>query len=99
MRSKQRRTYTKEFKLEAVRLTQEPDRTAVEVAENLGINVKELYRWKQQYAEQAQASFPGSGKRAPRDEEIWQLKKKLARAEQERDILKKALAYFASEPR
>ena len=97
--SKKRRKYTKEFKLEAVRLMEEPDRRAVEVARNLGIRVERLYEWKRQYAEQARAAFPGNGRRSPRDEEIWQLKKRVARAEQERDILKKALAYFAIEPR
>ena len=96
---KQRRLYAKEFKLEAVRLMQEPDRSAVEVARNLGIRVERLYEWKRQYAKQAVAAFPGNGRRSPHDEEVWQLKKKLARAEQERDILKKALAYFAIEPR
>ena len=99
MGAKQRRAYAKEFKLEAVRLLLEPERSAVEVARNLGVEVERLYAWKRELGRQAQEAFPGNGKRSARDEEVWQLKKKLARAEQERDILKKALAYFAIEPR
>ena len=94
-----RQTFPREFKLEAVRMMLEDGRTGVEVAENLGVRVKQLYKWKQQYATQAQSVFPGNGKRTAHDEELWQLKKKLSRAEQERDILKKALAYFAIESR
>jgi len=99
MKSKRRRSFTKEFKLEAVRLMLDAERTGVEVAQNLGIGVKQLYKWKQEYASQAQAAFPGHGKRTAHDEEVWQLKKKLARTVQERDILKKALAYFAIDPK
>jgi transposase len=53
-----------------------------------------LSKWKQNY-EKLQTAFPGHGRRTAHDEEVWQLKKQLSRAEQERDILKKAVAYFA----
>lgn len=85
--------------MEAVRLVVEQGRTIADVARSLGISKGLLAQWKRDYESLSQQAFPGSGRRTAHDEEVWQLKKKLARAEQERDILKKALAYFASEPK
>ena len=68
-----------------------------DVAKSLGIAESVLSQWKKNYAKLGGQAFPGQGKRTAHDEEVWQLKKKLARAEQERDILKKAVAYFAIE--
>ena len=63
------------------------------VAESLGIRRDILNRWKREKIKHEGKSFPGQGN--PRDEEIFKLKRKLADAEEERDILKKALAIFS----
>ena len=97
--AKKRRKYTKEFKVESVRLVLDQGRTIADVARSLGIGEGVLSQWKRNYAKLTTEAFPGNGRRTAHDEEIWQLKKKLSRTEQERDILKKALAYFAIEPR
>ena len=97
--AKKRRKYTKEFKVDAVRLVIDQGRTIVDVAKSLGVAESVLSQWKKNYAKLTTEAFPGNGRRPAHDDEVWQLKKKLARTEQERDILKKALAYFAIEPR
>ncbi len=96
---KRRKTYDKEFKLNAVRLITEGGRRISEVARDLGINENNLNRWKQQYAADTTNAFPGKGKLKPEDEELRQLKKQLRDALEERDILKKALAYFSRNER
>ena len=95
--SKSRRKYSAEFKREAVQLTLEQGRTVAEVAANLGINANLLQRWKSQVKAHGPSVFPGNGRPKASDEELFRLKKDLARVQQERDILKKALAYFAKE--
>ena len=95
--AKSRRKHSAEFKREAVRLTLEPGRTVKEVAANLGIDRSLLQRWKSEMDAHGASAFPGNGRAKASDEEVIQLRKDLARAQQERDILKKALAYFAKE--
>ena len=95
--SKSRRKYSAEFKREAVQLTLERGRTVGEVAANLGINPGLLQRWRSQVKAHGPDVFPGNGRPKASDEEVLQLRKDLARVQQERDILKKALAYFAKE--
>lgn len=95
--SKSRRKYSAEFKREAVQLTLEPGRTVGEVAANLGIDRSLLQRWRSQVKAHGPDVFGGSGRPKTSDEEVVQLRKDLARAQQERDILKKALAFFAKE--
>ena len=97
--AKKRRQFTKEFKVESVRLIIDQGRSIADVARSLGVGEGVLSQWKRNYAKLSTEAFPGQGKRTAHDDEVWQLKKKLSRAEQERDILKKALAYFASEPK
>ena len=97
--AKKRRRYSKEFKLEAVGLVVKQERTIADVARSLGIRDSLLSSWKGRYAELATEAFPGKGRRTARDEEVWQLKRELGRVSEERDILKKALAYFAKESR
>lgn len=91
-----RRTYPREFKLDAVKLVAE-GRPVAEVARRLGIHVNTLHGWRAQLASDPEAAFPGQGKQSDKDAEIRELKKRLKRAEQERDILKKAAAYFAND--
>lgn len=91
----QRRKFDKEFKLNAVRLVTEGGRRVTEVARDLGINENNLHRWKQQFLDDRQNPFPGKGNLKPADEEFRQLRKQLCDVTTERDILKKALAYFS----
>lgn len=93
-----RQQFTVEFKREAVRLLDAGERPASEVAIDLGIRRNQLYKWKAELARSGELSFPGSGrKHADQDSEIVRLKRELARMTEERDILKKAAAYFAKE--
>ena len=95
--ARSRRKHSAEFKREAVRLSREPGRTVGEVAANLGVDRSLLQRWRSETEAHGADAFPGNGRPKASDEEVLQLRKELARAQQERDILKKALAYFAKE--
>lgn len=90
----QHKFYTKEFKQEAVRLAQEPDRTVIGVAQDLGISASALHRWIRETKAEGQAAFPGHGKQVltPEQAEIKRLQRELDIARQERDVLKKAVA-------
>lgn len=92
-----RQRFTAEFKREAVRLLDAGERPASEVAIDLGIRRNQLYKWKAELMRSGEMSFPGSGRKADQDSEIVRLKRELARVTEERDILKKAAAYFAKE--
>ena len=94
-----RRVYSEEFKLDAIRLIVEEKRGVAEVARTLGVNEGLLHRWKQAWQRHASTAFPGRGRQLGVEGEVAQLRRDLARARQERDILKKALAYFAKDPR
>lgn len=88
-----RRIFTEEFKKEAVRLFQEQDLTVAEVSRNLDIAPKSLRTWLSQYDA---GSLKGSlGVVTPEQLRIRELERELAIAREERDILKKATAYFA----
>lgn len=90
------RKHSAEFKREAVRLSYEPGRSVNAVAASLGIARTQLQRWRLEMRTAGADAFPG--KRRPRgsaEEEILRLRRELDRAIEERDILKKALAYFA----
>ena len=93
--------YTSEFKLEAVRLALSSDQSTAMTAKNLGIKTNTLYTWVSK-AMQDKTNLPKSPKinnvkYQELEQENRNLKTKLKRAEQERDILKKAAAYFASQ--
>lgn len=91
--------YPKEFKLEAVKLVLEQGLSQTQAASNLGISQSLIGRWVRQVRSNGQESFPGNGKLLPADEKVKTLEKELRRVTQERDILKKAIAYFAEVPR
>ena len=97
MGAKGRKSYSREFKLDAVRLVEGDKRSVASVAGSLGISESMLHRWREALSADAETAFPGRGRQSGSDAEIASLKRKLTRAQQERDILKKALAYFASE--
>jgi len=98
MNSEPRRKFDQDFKRNAVLLCEEPGRSVVDVAENLGINKDLLYRWRREYhMANGQYVFPGNGIEAltPDQKRIRELEKKLRDTEMERDILKKAMAIFS----
>jgi transposase len=96
--SRIRRTFTPQFKKDAVALVL-GGRTVNEVAHDLGIARSLLQRWKTQLAREPElpTAFPGSGRLAPQAEQLRQLQQRLRAVTEERDILKKALAYFADD--
>ena len=93
-----RRTYDKEFKKEAVQLVLEEGYKAAEVERNLGIGSNIVSRWVREAKEDPEYAFPGKGRLKPPDEELRSLKRELERVKRERDILKKAVAIFSTDP-
>ena len=92
---KSRRKHSREFKIEAVKQVVEKGRSVSEVAAGLGVHPNMLSRWKAELESEGTIAFPGNGKPGASEEEIRRLRRALAIAEQERDILKKAVAFFA----
>jgi transposase len=92
-----RRTYTPEFKAEAVKLVTEQGYSIAEAARSLGIHQTLLRSWKQALEVQSDQPFPGHGKLPPFEEELRRLRTENQRLRVERDILKKATALFALE--
>jgi len=97
MPKRKRASYSREFKLEAVGLITKKGYSIAEASRNLGIEYSVLRRWKIQLADDPQNAFPGKGKLKAPDEEFRRIKRELERVKEERDILKKALAYFAED--
>jgi transposase len=95
--SRKYKRYSKEFKLEAVRLAESADKPVTEVARELGIRVNQIYKWKQEVEAKTDAAFPGKGRQSGRAAELSQLRKENERLRLENEILKKAAAYFAKE--
>jgi transposase len=93
---KTRRRYDRVFKEGAVRLVVENGQTIAGTARDLGITENMLMRWKKEYLEDA---FPGHGRMKPEEAELHHLKRRVADLEQEREILKKALAIFSRHPK
>lgn len=92
-----RKQFTPEFKREAVQLVESGSRPASELARELGIARNQLYNWQTELRARGAGAFSRSGARKERTTEIARLKRELARVTEERDILKKAAAYFARE--
>jgi len=95
MPKKKYRRYSPEFKRHALKRASEDGTTDRAVCAELGISERQLRRWRDQYRLLGDQAFPGQGKK--RDDEITDLKRKLAKAEQERDFLKDAAVFFAKE--
>ena len=93
-----RKTFSKEFKQEAVRQLEQSDKSPNEIAIDLGVRRNQLYKWQAQLKEQGEDAFRGSGRRPlDQSDEVTRLRKELAEVKMERDILKKAAAYFAKD--
>lgn len=96
-----RRRFTREFKLEAVRLVNEGNESVSAIAERLGIRPDMLRNWKRQVAGLPRTEknniFKGQGKVTGQEEELKRLRREVEQLQQERDFLKKAAAYFAKE--
>jgi transposase len=91
----ERRQYDKEFKLHAVRLSLEKGKSVASVSKDLGIAENNLWRWREQYAKSGEKAFPGTGHLEPDTAELVRLRRELKKVTEERDILKKALAFFS----
>ena len=92
-----RRKFSREFKVEAVRMVNEGNRSMNQVARELGINANVLGRWKRQLSDDPRHAFPGKGKLKEPDEENRRLRRENERLRTERDILKKAISIFSKE--
>jgi transposase len=95
-RNHQRRRFDKAFKVEAVRLLVQREKPASQLALELGVERNQLYKWQEQLRQHGEAAFAGPGaKRVSERSEVERLRRELAKVTEERDILKKAAAYFA----
>jgi len=93
-----RKTFSKEFKIEAVRLMKAGGKPVSQLALELGVRRNQLYKWEDQLCRNGEAAFGKPGPKPKADEdEVVRLRRELARVKEERDILKKAAAYFARE--
>jgi len=93
----ERRKFTREFKLEAVRLIKDRGVSYVQASQDLNVHTSQLRDWVKKFSDDPQHAFPGNGQMKPEQLEIAQLKREVAKLKAERDIQKKAAAYFARE--
>jgi transposase len=93
----QRRKFSREFKIEAVRLIKERGVSVAQAARDLEVHENVLRKWVREFAADPGRAFPGHGQMKPEQLEIERLRREVARLKAERDILKKAAAYFARE--
>ena len=92
---KEQRTFTREFKQEAVQLVRSSKKSQAQIARDLGIADSTLHHWCKHFAEHGEQAFPGSGHQTPQEEEMRHLKRENELLRQERDILKKAIGIFS----
>ena len=92
-----RKVYTPEFKLAAVKMITEQKLSVAEVARRLGVTGNRLHEWTTSVAKKGADAFPGSGHLTPLEEENRKLRADVKRLETERDIPKKAAAFFATQ--
>lgn len=97
---KTRRQFTREFKLETVEFLLRGNKSAAEVARDLGIRTGLLHRWKREHLNDKNHSFPGTGHlQDPEEERLRKLERELRSVTEERDILKKVVAIFSTTPK
>jgi len=93
----QRRQFTREFKVEAVKLVRERGVSIAQTARDLDVHENQLRKWIKQYHGDPGQAFPGHGNPKPEQAEIERLRREVQKLKAERDILKKAAAYFAKD--
>ena len=93
--TKSRKKYTREFKLETLRLLETSGKSKAQIERDLGLGVGALTRWQKQLAAESEHAFPGHGRLTPDQERVRQLERENVILRQERDILKKAVAIFS----
>ena len=89
--------YSREYKLEAVRLIRERGVSMAQVARDLGVHLNTIRVWLRAVEDDGEDAFPGKGRLKPEVAEIERLRREVVRLKAERDILKKAAAYFAKD--
>ena len=94
--SKKRKQYTREFKLEALKLWETSGKSAAQIEQDLGLTKGRLYRWKKDLKQGGDDAFPGHGRQIGLEEEVRRLRHELEITRQERDILKEAVGIFAA---
>lgn len=93
-----RNTFSREFKLEAIRLMETGDKKAADLARELGVPRNKLYLWREELkAKDGETAFPGSGRRSGKEAALAALQRENERLREENAILKKAAQYFARE--
>ena len=92
-----RKRFSPEFKREAVRLLETSQKPPADLARELGVRRNQLYKWKEQLSKRGAGAFPGPGRGSGSNDELTRLRRELEKVKEERDILKKAAAYFAKE--
>jgi transposase len=95
--TQKRKHYSKQFKIDAVKLVTEHGFNVSEAARNLGIHHSSLRHWKKEFESDGNQAFPGKGNLSAEKDELNRLRKENKRLRMERDILKKATAFFAKE--
>jgi transposase len=93
--TKPRKQYTREFKMEAVRLLETSGKSARQLERELGIGAGNLWRWRKKFAADGEDAFPGQGRLTPEQARIRRLERENEILRQQRDILKKAVAIFS----
>jgi transposase len=93
----QRRRFSREFKLDAVKLVKERGVSAAQAARDLDVHENVLRKWVKEFGSDPVQAFPGHGQMKPEQQEIERLKREVNKLKAERDILKKAAAFFARE--
>lgn len=96
--SKHRKTYSREFKLEAIRLAESSGRPITQLERELGLSQGTIAHWRREVRQNGAEAFPGQGHLLPSDERLRQLERENALLRQERDILKKAIGVVSQKP-
>jgi transposase len=91
----QRRTYTKEFKLETLKLAETSEKSVSQIEREMGLPAGVIFRWQRQLRQDGGRAFPGHGNLKEAETRIEQLEKENANLRMERDILKKAVRVFS----
>jgi transposase len=92
---KKRAKYDRQFKEDAVNMVINGGQSVSEAARDLGISPNVLHRWKRELTKEGSNAFPGKGRMSPQEEELRRLRRELAEAKEDREILKKALEFFS----